>query len=296
MTEARLVLIDWGTSGRRVWLINNAGQTIDKRSDKIGMLSLRPGEFAQSLSEIIAGWPPRPVLMSGMVGARQGWCEAPYIDCPCDLAVLARSLHPVPDRGQTWIVPGLRYRDASGAIDVMRGEETQILGAQAKIDAVETVLLPGTHSKWVRVERRQVVGFRTYLTGELYDVLLNHSSIGRTSADVEPNAEAFIRGAALGETEGDLLGRLFAARAAVVGGDLPAKHVASFLSGILIAREVADALAHHRSDSPLALIGRPDLTEHYRTVLESRDVSLFALDGDVARDGLLAIARERGLI
>src|SRR5262249_35103718 len=137
-----------------------------------------------ALAGELAGWPADPlILMSGMAGSRQGWAELPYAECPADAASLAAGMRRMewPEGGSAvWIVPGLACRDAAGGPDVMRGGETQIVGAVAGLPkSGATLCLPGTHSKWVRVEEGRIRSFATAMTGELFAVLRRHSILGR---------------------------------------------------------------------------------------------------------------------
>ncbi|MEQ9815332.1 MAG: 2-dehydro-3-deoxygalactonokinase [Azospirillaceae bacterium] len=296
MAEPGLILVDWGTSRRRAWLVTRDGETLDRREDEAGMLSLPPDGFAPSFDGLAAGWPACPVLLAGMVGARQGWVEAPYLDCPTTLSGLAERLTPVPGRDHAWIVPGLRYRDGAGGIDVLRGEEVQVCGTLASAQAFDLLILPGTHCKWVEIDVGRVISFRTYMTGEFYDLLMKHGSIGRAADGQRDDAAAYETGLRLGGATGDTLGRLFAVRAACVGGDLVPASVAAMLSGLLIGREVADALDGSHPTGRVAIIGRGDLARQYRLALENRGIDAAVIDGEIARDGLLAIARERGML
>jgi len=296
MTEPGAILVDWGTSRRRAWLVSPEGTTLDRREDGAGMLSLTPEAFAPSFEAFTVDWPACPVLFAGMVGARQGWVEAPYIDCPTTLSVLAGHLKQVPGRDNGWIVPGLRCRDDAGGVDVLRGEEVQVFGMVASGRSFEMLVMPGTHSKWVTLDRGRVSAFRTYMTGELYDLLMQHGSVGRAGEGRGDDAEALAAGLRLGGADRDTLGRIFAVRAAAVGGDLPARSVASMLSGLLIGREVADALQGERPDGAVAIIGRGDLAERYGLALSRHGVETEIIGGEIAREGLIAIARERGFM
>src|SRR5260221_13672100 len=120
-----------------------------------------------------------------MVGSRQGWREAPYVDCPAPLAAVAAGIIRTDD-GALAIVPGVRTRDGNGIPDVMRGEETQLAGAVSGSEDRVLAVLPGTHCKWALVEKGRLVDFATFMTGEMYDVLLNHSILGRLA---QPAAE-----------------------------------------------------------------------------------------------------------
>src|SRR5262245_12997338 len=176
-----------------------------------------------------------------MIGSRQGWIEAPYVDCPADLALFARALTVTPG-GELRIVPGARCVDAAAVPDVMRGEETQLVGAIRPDDAQVLVVLPGTHSKWAIVERGRLVQFATFMTGELYAVLLAHSILGRMATDRSGEATtAFDRGVMRGSAGAGLAHSIFGARTLALGGELAADEVGDWLSGVLIGDEVRAA-------------------------------------------------------
>ena len=183
--SANLVALDWGSSSLRAYLLDESGRILDRRAEPWGILQLPDRDFRGAFHRITEGWStvarPLPAIASGMIGSAQGWVEAPYVDLPAGAEQLARQLAPVPDTPLR-IVPGLAQRGASP--DVMRGEETQIVGAlAAEPDLADgLVLLPGTHSKWVRLAGGRVREFTTYMTGELFAVLRAHSILGRLAS------------------------------------------------------------------------------------------------------------------
>ena len=179
-----MIAVDWGTSGFRAYRLDEAGGIRETRTAPAGILTVAAGGFPAALEARLGDWlDDTPIVMSGMIGSRQGWREAPYVECPADAAAIARGLLPVEwaagRRG--WIVPGLSCRDAAGIPDVMRGEETQILGALAALPPADAVIcLPGTHSKWARVSDGRILSFATAMTGEVFAVLRRHSILGRS--------------------------------------------------------------------------------------------------------------------
>ena len=155
MTEPAYVAVDWGTSSFRLWLIDRAGEVLAERRSDEGMLAAAKAGFPAVLqSHLVAIEAPDhlPVLVCGMAGARQGWVEAGYVDTPARLsAILKQAARVSGEARDIRILPGIAQRDAK-APDVMRGEETQLLGALGLDAAGEAlVCMPGTHSKWVRV-------------------------------------------------------------------------------------------------------------------------------------------------
>jgi 2-dehydro-3-deoxygalactonokinase len=293
----RLVALDWGTTSLRAYLIGDDGVVLERRAEPLGILRVAGRDFRAAFETVTAEWrtrhPDLPAIASGMIGSAQGWAEAPYASLPADVDSVARSLATVPDVGLR-IVPGLAQR--GGAPDVMRGEETQLFGAMTgSSDLAEggVAVLPGTHAKWARVAEGRVVGFTTYMTGELFEVLARHSILGRLAppsvGDVGPGA-AYTRGVRHArDSAGGLASVLFSARASVLAGDLRAEDSLEYLSGILIGDEVRAGLATHAR--PRLLIGEPSLCARYAAAFEEFGVGEVAVAGDTAPAGLWEIAR-----
>jgi 2-dehydro-3-deoxygalactonokinase len=244
----RLVGIDWGTSNRRAYLVDAGGHCLATHEDDQGMLAAR-GRFAESLAGLLAtlhataGVGPRvPVLMSGMVGSAQGWREAPYLGLEIPLGDLPQHLVRVEGHGlgrDCFIVPGFCQRE--GGIDVMRGEETQLLGALALGHRDGWVVLPGTHSKWVLVRDGAIERMATYMTGELFATLAARGTLAALMKNSDDES-AFDAGLAEARQRAPLTNSLFRARARVVAGAMPAAQTRSFVSGLLIGTEFAAAL------------------------------------------------------
>jgi len=241
--------IDWGTTHRRASLLDGHGELIAQLHDDQGALACA-GRFGESLQALLAQWPEVvdevPVVMAGMVGSALGWQEVPYVDAATPLRALGARLASVRDApaGRRWaIVPGVCWRGEHGGVDVMRGEETQLLGALQRLGAAGDegfFLLPGTHSKWVRLRGGAVAGLRTCMSGELFALLRERGTLSgamkTTPADAEPDRGAFARGVA-DAADGVLSHTLFGARARVVTGGMPAEEAAAYVSGLLIGSE-----------------------------------------------------------
>jgi 2-dehydro-3-deoxygalactonokinase len=267
--EASVIAVDWGTSQLRAYRLDPAGAVIESRERPDGILAVPAGGFPAALDAIVQGWEADAgrVLMSGMVGSRQGWLEAPYAECPADLAAIARGVRRVQWRaGSTVLIcPGLSCRDGDGVPDVMRGEEVQVMGALAlhADRCVASILTAGTHSKHVRIAERTITSFSTHMTGEAFAVLKSHSILGRTMdaarADA-PDDAAFETGVARGGQGGGLLHHLFGVRTRVLLGDMPGAAAADYLSGILIGHTFLAAAP----EPPVLIIGAPALAERYR--------------------------------
>jgi 2-dehydro-3-deoxygalactonokinase len=193
-----MIGIDWGTSSLRAYRFARDGKVAAHRYTPRGILTVPPDGFPGTLRAVVGDWiadGEDRVLMCGMVGSRQGWREAPYLPCPAGLDGLAGAAIPIPFDGATvQVLPGLTCRDRHGVPEVMRGEETQILGA-ARDGAEMTVCLPGSHSKWARVKDGSVLGFTTHFTGEAFAVLSSHTILARMMDTAAPHhAGGFARG------------------------------------------------------------------------------------------------------
>ncbi|MBD8872761.1 2-dehydro-3-deoxygalactonokinase [Rhodanobacter sp. DHB23] len=297
-----LIALDWGTSSLRAFRFDGAGRLAETRTRPWGIRHLPEGGCDAALAGITAGWPALPRLACGMVGSRNGWHEMPYLDTPANAMQLGGALGSVraADGMDVHLVPGLR--DPLGP-DVMRGEETQLVGALALRPALAgaaTFILPGTHSKWAVVRDGAVTGFRTVMTGELFAVLLRHSILGATGAEAADDAEAFARGVAdaRGSGAAGALGRLFSARALMLDGALAPASVPDYLSGLLIGEEFRAALASGlaRRDTPLQLIGEAALCGRYRRAAALFDIDLPPPIADAAAHGLRQLATLAGLV
>lgn len=306
MSGPALIGVDWGTSSFRACLIDRAGCVLDRLAAPAGILQVPPGGFEARLVELLGAWlaaqPGLPVLLSGMVTSRQGWRELPYLPCPASperLAAALATLH-LADGRPVRLVPGLAARRPDGLPDVLRGEETQILGALAEAPGARTLLLPGTHSKWVSVEAGVVRHFTTFMTGELYAVLKDHSILGRLAGGEAAHAAGFARGVAVGLAaeagRGGSLARLFSARALVLAGELEEAAVASYLSGLLIGSELREAAELGDPAAPVLLVGEAGLVARYARALELAGRRHALASADAAARGQHRLAELAGLL
>jgi 2-dehydro-3-deoxygalactonokinase len=294
-----MVGVDWGTSRLRAALMDGDGAVLAEHAADDGILTVTDGGFAPVLQRALAALgaaPGLPIVLSGMITSRQGWHELPYAACPADADALARTLHRVdePGIGPLHFITGLAWTGPEGIPDVMRGEETQILG-QDDLRPGEVVVLPGTHSKWVAVEGGRILRFRTFMTGELFAVLKAHSILGRLMMGGAEAPEAFARGLRLGLGGQGLLGRLFSARTLPLMGALPESGVADYLSGLLIGTELAEALAAERPTA-VVVIGSDALARRYALALDLAGVAHRPGRVDAAVRGQWRVARAAGII
>jgi 2-dehydro-3-deoxygalactonokinase len=275
------IAVDWGTTNRRAYRVGPGGRLDDEMEDGRGILSVAAGGFDAAVAEISARLGDLPMLMAGMIGSNRGWVEAPYVPCPAGLPELAASLKWVqPER--IAIVPGVSFVDGEAA-DVMRGEEVQILGAYGEglVPADGIVCHPGTHNKWIRLEDGRITAFRTVMTGELFNLLKNHSILADLLALPSGLDAAFEAGVRRGLDGRDLSAELFSVRARVLLGKAPREAAASFTSGLLIGADVATGLAFS-GDAGLVAMGRPELTRLFRAAAAIAGRDMREIDGETA--------------
>lgn len=280
----KLLGIDWGTSNRRAYLVDADGRCVAAHSDGQGMLAAR-GRFAESLTALLDAMhvaPATPVIMSGMVGSAQGWREVAYLDPALPLNDLARHLAPLEVPGRTGlnaIVPG--YCQRGDQVDVMRGEETQLLGALALGHDDGWVVLPGTHSKWVRLQGGRIVHWTTYMTGELFALLRRDGTLAPLlgAPDARDDDAAFVQGLELARRASPLSHALFEVRARVVSGALDASRARSLASGLLIGTEFVANFAAE-AGAGLTLIGSAALAGRYAMAARHFGRGVSVLDPD----------------
>lgn len=289
--------IDWGTSSLRATLFDAGGSVLEERAGPWGIRQLPSGGFEQALEAICASWPACPTIASGMVGSRQGWHEVPYVDAPASAESLAAHVtifHTDAGRSVS-IVPGVR--DPSRP-DVMRGEETEIIGALAlrpELAAHAQIVLPGTHSKWVTVRDGKIAHFSTMMTGELYALLTQHSILGAmipAGESAETDWLAFDQGAQAARASGNagVLTKIFSARALALESRLAPAAVSSYVSGLLIGEEWRTMLASGwlRAGSAPTLVGDAQHCVSYQ-----RAAMAFGLPQPDALSGTAAIGAWR---
>ena len=206
--------IDWGTSSFRIWLMADDGTVLAERRSNEGLILAAKTGFDSVMEKHLQDLnapPDLPVVICGMAGSRQGWREARYLTVPAKLTdVVERAVRIEDAQRDIRILPGLAQRDPEKP-DVMRGEETQLLGDFAGSDASGLACMPGTHSKWVRIASGRVTEFSTYMTGELFGLIARQSilrhAVGDTNS-VNPESSAFLRAVADASAHPDSVSRL----------------------------------------------------------------------------------------
>lgn len=307
----RLIVIDWGTSNFRAFLVDAAsGEVLDSRRSASGLRALEQSEFPHYCASQIDDWRDGggaasgaeggagsgvekvPTYLSGMVGSKRGWFEAPQLELPVSTADLADNVVAAPGLDNVWIVPGVK-QVASEHVDVMRGEEVQAFGALA-LAGVESAdcCLPGTHSKWARLDGGRMTEFTTVMTGELYHAVRFHTLPGEPARDDAPfDPAAFRLGLSRTGCPGGIMHALFEARSRHLYAGLAAEQVGSFLSGVLIGEEVRAMRQARPGIETVRLIGAASLRESYTLALETAGIAVEAIDSDRATlAGVTAIA------
>jgi 2-dehydro-3-deoxygalactonokinase len=288
-----MIAIDWGTSTFRAYRLSADGGVLDRRSAPLGIMQVEGGAFADALEGQIGDWltaGDTPVVMSGMIGSRQGWVEAPYANCPTGAEQIAAGMCEVRwGKHRAWIAPGLSSRDAAGVPDVMRGEETQILGVLDQLPASAWICLPGTHSKWVEVRDGTIVRFATHMTGEVFGLLRSHSILGRMMRDGPTDLQWFAAGVRRAQDAGGVLHHLFGVRARGLFGELPDEASGSYLSGILIGHELVSARS---AAAGVFLLGAKPLVDLYQHALRQFGREATVLDSDAVVRGLFRLGAQ----
>jgi 2-dehydro-3-deoxygalactonokinase len=274
--DAHLLGIDWGTSNRRAYLVDRAGACLRRHADDQGLLAVNGG-FAASLAalrRLMQVDAAVPVVMAGMVGSASGWQEVPYLGTDVALDDLPRHLVAVGGGTDVRIVPG--YVGAVPDVDVMRGEETQLLGAGVRDG---WIVLPGTHSKWVYLRAGRIERLSTFMTGELFALLGAHGTLRTLMTGEAADDDAFADGLREARRRAPLTHSLFGARARAVTGRMTAAQVRSYVSGLLIGTEfVASGL--EADTGTLHLIASDALAGRYAQAAARFGLHAVALDPD----------------
>ncbi|MFJ4655154.1 2-dehydro-3-deoxygalactonokinase [Nocardia sp. NPDC088792] len=318
--EPCLIALDWGTSSQRAWLLGADGRVLEARRSGAGLLSTSAGidltdsaarargheaAFLALVGDWLRAHPGLPAIACGMVGSARGWQEAEYRTVPSPLTFRADDLTPVRHReGVLHLVPGLRVAQDPARMlpgDVLRGEETQAIGILAQLPdpaATQTLVLPGTHSKWLRIHDREVTGFTTAMSGELYALVTEHGILAHTATAPEHDDTAFARGLAASSAPAarGLAAELFGARVLVLAGALASSALPDYVSGVIIGDEVCRLLPHYREPGRITLCGNAELCRRYAAALVRHDIDAEIVGEDAAAQGLWTIARTAGLV
>jgi 2-dehydro-3-deoxygalactonokinase len=289
MSRAAFIAGDWGTSRLRLYLCDGAGHVLARGEGEGASVPDCAGRFATAVAAWDKAHGALPAVLGGMVGSTIGWREVPYLKCPARPGGIASAALRFDVAGRSIaILPGLSCTGKTGAPDVMRGEETQILGALRLHPALakgrHIFCMPGTHAKWVAMADGAVIQFQTALSGELFELLRRHSVLARDGGEVDLQNPAFLQGLdfARKNSDADLLYLLFSARSRVVTGEMAKGDAASYLSGLVLGKDIATARTLFDLEGPVQLIGTPSLAALYARALLAYDVKSVMIDGDRA--------------
>lgn len=300
-SKPTLISLDWGTSALRAYLLDPQGHVLDKRSASKGIMQVQDGDFGAVLKETIQDWQvygPLPILASGMITSRQGWVETSYLPTPTSSLELADALIAIPWEGHAHIyfVGGVMDQTPEH-IDVMRGEETQLLGAYLSGMPDGWCILPGTHSKWADIHGGTINQFRTFMTGEVFASLSQHTILKASIAEGDFDEAMYLKGVDRGLNSGPgLLNHLFHIRASSLFGGLTAPQAGNYLSGLLIGHELGGQQLNLKGQEQVCLIGSEGLTQRYATALEHLGFETNLFHPDIVTSGHMAIAQRAGLI
>ncbi|HEV3247398.1 MAG TPA: 2-dehydro-3-deoxygalactonokinase [Beijerinckiaceae bacterium] len=296
----RCIVLDWGTTSFRALLVDANGAVLDRVETQDGIQSVPKTGFEAVLARNIASWrhahTALPVYAAGMITSRNGWIETPYVEAPAGADALAAAVKwlRLADGGVIGFIPGLTDKSVKPFPDVMRGEETQLVGFG--LGQEMTVVLPGTHSKWARIEKGRIARFRTFVTGEIFALLSRHSFIAQLSKPQPvPNWSAFTHGL---EVAGDrtqacgLLSHLFSVRTGWLAGKLAPPETSDYLSGLVVGMEFREAreMGWFKSGERVGIIGGDHLVEVYRRAAIAFGLEPDLGPSDAAVHGALVIA------
>lgn len=263
---AALIGLDWGTSNLRILRIAPGGAVLAARSDPRGAGGLSPDAFPGVLAEVARDWldDGLPIVACGMAGGRGKWREMPYLPAPAALQDFAAGLACPPDHPRVRIVPGLKAMTDGQMTDVMRGEETQVMGLDLE-PGHHRIVAPGTHSKWIEAEPGRIVGHRTFMTGELFSAIRRGTIMGAGMGEPGVDATAFAAGVDRALKDSALTAALFSVRVESLADRLTAEAAADYLSGLLIGAEIA--AQDDNRNSPVTLVGTEALNIRYAAAL-----------------------------
>lgn len=292
MKNVDWLIIDWGTTNFRAFAMGEGGSLINKTEHPLGLLQVKDGQFSLSLKTVLEDWlgdyQHLPIFMAGMIGSAQGWVNTPYVETPVTINQLAKKSHQfqLPWGALATIIPGVSYQ-SSGNIDVMRGEEVQLFGLQALERENDFVaLFPGTHCKHMHINANKLSSFTTFMTGELFSILLNHSILGTGLPNQKESLNAFKKGISE-STKKPLTNQLFYTRTHRLFGDINETEVSEYLSGLLIGEELKTLTTKN-----IYLVGDNELCCRYQKACQILGIQVTIINGDnVFLNGMLQVKK-----
>jgi 2-dehydro-3-deoxygalactonokinase len=292
------IALDWGTTSFRGYQAAADGTVLDTVAAPQGVLSVQGGAFDGAMENAIGAWDTRlPVLAAGMITSRQGWHDVPYVPCPAGLKEIAAGVlqHGSLRGRRIYFVSGLSSFSRDGTPDVLRGEETQVLGASK--GGLEHFLAPGTHNKWIDVEDGIIRRFTTYVTGEAYAVFKQHSILGRLMNGERDDEDAFLFGVKKGLSDpAGLLHHLFSVRSMGLYDRIKPNALPSYMSGLLIGSEIGHARKDRSAAASYTVLASPHIAARYVKAMSIVGLDAKMGEPNIAVKGLARIARATGLI
>ena len=278
------IAVDWGTSSLRVWVMAKDGSILQAMSSEQGMKTLSSKDYEGVLLSLCEEWLPSnvstPIIVCGMAGSREGWRQAAYLNTPLALSLHGKSIvvETEDERLSVFIIPGLMQEEPA---EVMRGEETQVLGFLSHHPDFEgIVLLPGTHSKCVTIKNNRIEKFSTYMTGELFAILSEHSILSQSVETLEWSESDFELGVKQSlQNPVGLTNHLFSLRAESLLKQTQPKELKARLSGQLIGLELASITSNSLEaleSTGVAIIGATKVAKLYQHAL-----NLIGINSDV---------------
>ncbi|MGX9522729.1 2-dehydro-3-deoxygalactonokinase [Vibrio mediterranei] len=280
----RTILVDWGTSNFRAFLVDAEGNELDQMAYEMGLLQVEKREFEKALVSMLSEWREDfrdyPVLMGGMIGSRNGWVEVPYVETPACLSEIAQKTYSfmLPWGQNVTIIPGVKHFYKSGNMSVMRGEEVQAIGLLNLVEQKSSIaLFPGTHSKHIALNDSQILSVDTFMTGELYSLVAKGSILSTQLPQQEESESAFVKG--IHEGKGYSLNQsLFFARTHRLANSIAEKHIMSYISGLIIG----DELSSVARNSDVYIVGGDKLTSLYLLACREMNIKAAAICGNKA--------------
>ncbi len=292
------IALDWGTTAFRAYLVGADGAVKDQFASPEGILAVKDQGFEVVLESHIGSWDKAlPVVASGMITSRQGWVELPYAECPAGLSDLAKSVHvhKTASGRSIHFITGMHFKSLSIGHDVMRGEETQVFGS---LDTgAHHFVAPGTHSKWIDLAGNSIIGFSSYMTGEVFALLRNHSILGRLITTDSDDEAVFLKGVdkALADPAG-FLHLIFSTRTLGLFNDMQGEQLASYLSGIVIGTEVAHATLNNDRAAKYLILASASIGARYVRAMTHAGLNAVMGDPLAVIKGEAVVAREAGVI
>lgn len=299
------VAIDWGSTNFRAYRVDAIGGVIDRLESPLSIATMSKDEIRDTVDGVVDRWPneSESLYCCGMVGSSVGWQEVPYVDCPTRPQELVAKVPTIEiGANKLHISPGLACISTFGVPDVMRGEELQYLGVLSLNRQLQIklglVCMPGTHTKWMPLDRGAVASFSTSMVGDIYNAVSKNGLLRNHIQNEARQSSAFLDGVNYGRKGGALSRLLFSVRSRVVTAELPNADAASYASGIMIGNDVADALeayAKFAEDCPIVLVGEPELCGLYKLAIETCGGTAVVFDAeDACVQGFHVIRSARG--